>query len=116
MLTDGTVVTVRTLPTVVVADGSGKAAQKVSDLKTVGDLLKAQNIKVGKDDVVTPSVGTMLRQGLRITITRVGYRLVTKTQVVVQPPTNRCRTPRWTRERHRWPSRVRPAQSRLPTG
>jgi uncharacterized protein YabE (DUF348 family) len=85
MLTDGTVVTVRTLPTVVVADGSGKAAQKVSDLKTVGDLLKAQNIKVGKDDVVTPSVGTMLRQGLRITITRVGYRLVTKTQVVVQP-------------------------------
>lgn len=85
VLSDGVQVTVRTLPTVLIADGAGKASSKVSDLKTVGDLLKAQGIKVGKDDVVAPAVSTALTQGLRITITRVGFRLVTRTQVVAQP-------------------------------
>ena len=84
-LTDGVTVTVRTLPTVVIADGAGKAAAKVSDVRTVGDLLKAQHITVGKDDLVTPSPSTALRQGLRITITRVGYQLLTKTQTVAEP-------------------------------
>ena len=85
VLADGVQVTVRTLPTVLIADGAGKAASKVSDLKTVRDLLAAQGIKVGKDDVVTPALSTVLAQGLKITITRVGYRLVTRTQAVAQP-------------------------------
>jgi hypothetical protein len=85
VLTDGTAVTIRTLPTVLIADGAGKAAAKVSDLKTVADLLKAQHIKVGKDDVVSPALSTRLKQGLRITITRVGYQLLTRTLAVAQP-------------------------------
>ena len=84
-LSDGVAISVRTLPTVVIADGAGKAASKVSDLKTVGDLLKAQHIKVGKDDVVSPAATTKLKQGLRITITRVGFQLTTKTQAIAQP-------------------------------
>ena len=84
-LTDGVTVTVRTLPTVVIADGAGKAISKVSDVKTVRDLLRAQNIKVGKLDVVHPALDTALVQGLKITITRVGYSLVTKTITVPQP-------------------------------
>jgi uncharacterized protein YabE (DUF348 family) len=85
VITDGIAVTIRTLPTVLIADGAGKAAAKTSDLKTVGDLLKAQHVKVGKDDVVSPALSTRLKQGLRITITRVGYKLVTKTLTVAQP-------------------------------
>ena len=85
VLSDGVQVTVRTLPTVLIADGAGKSAAKVSDLKTVADLLRAQHIKVGKDDVVRPALSTPLTQGLKITITRVGFRLVTKTAAVAQP-------------------------------
>jgi uncharacterized protein YabE (DUF348 family) len=85
VLSDGVQVTVRTLPTVLIADGAGAAKPNVTDVKTVGDLLKSQGIKVGKDDVVTPAVGTALSQGLKITITRVGYQLITKNQVVPQP-------------------------------
>jgi uncharacterized protein YabE (DUF348 family) len=84
-LTDGVVITVRTLPTVVIADGAGKATSKVSDVKTVGDLLLAQHIKVGKFDVVSPARSTKLAQGLKIVITRVGYSLITKTVTVAQP-------------------------------
>jgi uncharacterized protein YabE (DUF348 family) len=84
-LSDGVAISVRTLPTVVIADGAGRATSKVSDLKTVSDLLKAQHIKVGKDDVVSPALNTALKQGLRVTITRVGFQLTTKTQVVGQP-------------------------------
>ena len=84
-LTDGVAISVRTLPTVVIADGAGKATSKVSDLKTVNDLLRAQHIKVGKDDVVRPALTTALKQGLKITITRVGFQLTTKTQPVAQP-------------------------------
>jgi len=85
VLSDGVTVTVRTLPTVVIADGTGTATWKVSELKTVGDLLLAQRVTVGKDDVVTPSPATRLTQNLKITITRVGYQLVTKAQAVPQP-------------------------------
>ena len=84
-LTDGVAISVRTLPTVVIADGARKATSKVSDLKTVSDLLRAQHITVGKDDVVRPALTTALKQGLKITITRVGFQLTTKTQPVAQP-------------------------------
>ena len=84
-LTDGIAISIRTLPTVIIADGAGKATSKVSDLKTVSDLLRAQHIQVGKDDVVSPALTTPLKQGLRITITRVGFQLTTRTQIVAQP-------------------------------
>ncbi|WP_172832200.1 ubiquitin-like domain-containing protein [Nakamurella panacisegetis] len=85
VLSDGVQVTIRTLPTVVIADGAKKADSMVSELKTVGDLLKSEGIKVGKDDVVTPALGTQLKQGLKISITRVGYQLVTKKLTLPQP-------------------------------
>ncbi len=85
VLSDGVAVTIRTLPTVVIADGAGKAASTVSDVKTVRDLLGARGIKVGKNDIVHPALSTPLTQGLKITITRVGYSLVTKTLSVPEP-------------------------------
>lgn len=84
-LSDGVAISVRTLPTVIIADGAAKATSKVSDLRTVNDLLKAQHLTVGKDDVVSPALSTPLRQGLRVTITRVGFQLTTRTLVVGQP-------------------------------
>jgi uncharacterized protein YabE (DUF348 family) len=86
VLTDGVAVTIRTLPTVVIADGAGKAASTVSDLKTVRDLLAVKRIKIAKNDIVHPALSTPLTQGLKITITRVGYSIVTKTLSVPQPP------------------------------
>ena len=44
-----------------------------------------KGIKVGKNDVVHPALDTALVQGLKISITRVGYSLVTKTVAVAQP-------------------------------
>ncbi len=84
-LSDGVAVTVRTLPTVLIVNGAAPAAPTVSEAKTVGELLKARHITVGKDDLLVPSPSARLAPGLRITITRVGYRLITKTQTLAQP-------------------------------
>ncbi len=83
---DGTLtIKVWTLPTVVVADGAKKAASTVSDAKTVGDLLKAKGIKLGKDDTVSPALSTKLSQGLKVVVTRVSYKVVVQTKTVAQP-------------------------------
>ncbi len=85
VLTDGVAVTIRTLPTVLISDGGRPGAPKVSDLATVGDLLKAQHVTVGKDDVVAPKLSTKISQGLKVTITRVGYKLEKKSDAIAQP-------------------------------
>jgi resuscitation-promoting factor RpfB len=84
-LKDGVTVTIRTLPTVVLADGAGKASSGAYDLKTVEDLLRSKGVKLGKDDVVSPALSTPLSQGMKVTITRVGWRLITDTVAVPQP-------------------------------
>jgi len=85
VLSDGVTVTVSTLPTVIVVDGAHAAASQATDLKTVADLLKSKGITLGKDDIVSPALTTPLTAGMTITITRVGFQLVTKTQVVPEP-------------------------------
>jgi len=85
VLTDGIAVTVRTLPTVVVVDGARKAVTRVSDAKTVQAFLNAHHVKVGKNDIVRPAPATKLTEGLKLTITRVGYKVVNKTLTVSQP-------------------------------
>ncbi len=85
VLRDGVAVTIRTLPTVVIADGSSRPATTVTSLRTVADLLKYRHLRVGKDDVLSPSPATPLAQGLTVTITRVSYSSTVKTQVIAQP-------------------------------
>jgi len=85
VLTDGIAVTVRTLPSVVIADGAHKPVTRVTDAKTVQAFLNAHHVKVGKYDVVRPVATTKLTQGMKLTITRVGYKVVSKTLTVAQP-------------------------------
>ena len=74
-----------TLPTIVITDGAHQASSTVSALKTVGDLLKAKGIKIGQDDIVSPSLSTSLQQGLKITVTRVAYKVVVEKKAIAQP-------------------------------
>lgn len=86
-LADGMVITIRTLPSLTVADGSTAGASIVAQDfgLTVGDVLKARGISIGKDDSVTPALTTKVTPGMTISITRVGYRLDTKVVAVAQP-------------------------------
>lgn len=47
---------------------------------TVGELLEANGIRVGSDDIVTPDVDDWLSESGQVTVTRVSYSTVTETE------------------------------------
>ena len=47
---------------------------------TVGELLEANGIRVGSNDIVTPDVDDWLSDSSQITVTRVSYETVTETE------------------------------------
>lgn len=49
---------------------------------TVGELLEANGISVGSDDIVTPDVDDWLSDSCEVTVTRVSYSTVTETEDV----------------------------------
>lgn len=49
---------------------------------TVGELLEANGISVGSDDIVTPDVDDWLSDSRQVTVTRVSYSTVTETEDV----------------------------------
>ena len=49
---------------------------------TVGELLEANGISVGSDDIVTPDVDDWLSDSGQVTVTRVSYSTVTETEDV----------------------------------
>ena len=84
-LTSGMQVTVTTLPSVTVAVGAARAVTLIARQATVGDLLAARDITLGKHDVVEPAVKTPLADGMTVTVTRISYTTTTKTVTVPQP-------------------------------
>ena len=49
---------------------------------TVGELLEANGISIGSDDIVTPDVDDWLSDSCEVTVTRVSYSTVTETEDV----------------------------------
>ncbi|MGD3372452.1 ubiquitin-like domain-containing protein, partial [Xanthomonas citri pv. citri] len=64
-LAEGTAVTIVTLPSISVTDGTNPAATVVSDATDVAGLLAAQGIALGAEDIVSPAVETPLSDGLQ---------------------------------------------------
>jgi resuscitation-promoting factor RpfB len=84
-VTEGLTVTVVTLPTVAITDGTNAAVSVVSDLPNVGALLAAQGITVGAADVVNPGVETALTEGLQVKVERITTSQTTAVVDVPQP-------------------------------
>jgi len=84
-VTSGMQVTVTTLPSVSVVDGTAKAVTVITRQDTVGDLLAARHLTLGKHDTVSPSAATPLTDGMTVAVTRVSYATTTKTVTVPQP-------------------------------
>lgn len=80
----GTVVTVRTLPTVrlVVA---GRSASFPTDQQTVAAVLKARGVTVQKQDRLAPSAGVAIRPGTTIRLDRITSSTFAKRVALVQP-------------------------------
>ena len=62
-----------------------KPTSTYTDVKTVGDLLKANKITLGKLDKVSPALKTKVTDGLKVTITRVAVLGKVKTVALAQP-------------------------------
>ncbi len=84
-VTADTTVTVITLPTVTVTDGTAAPAAIVSDQPTVGNLLAAAGITLGAQDTVSVPLDTRLSDGLQVAVTRIGTTQVTVTEPIAQP-------------------------------
>jgi resuscitation-promoting factor RpfB len=54
-------------------------------LRTVGDLLKEKNVKIGKDDSVQPSQSTVLTAQTQIFLIRKGTQIITEEQPIAMP-------------------------------
>lgn len=53
--------------------------------KTVGDLLKEKNIKLGKDDDIQPGIDTQLTAQAQVFLVRKGTQIVTEEQAIAMP-------------------------------
>lgn len=67
---------IRAIPVTIVADG--KTLPALTRSKTVFELLKEKNVKVGEKDIVDPPLEAELSKGLTVTITRVSRRVEEK--------------------------------------
>ncbi len=71
-LTDGMVVSITTTYKVsIICDGGTKEVE--TEEMSVGDLLKAQGVELGSDDLLEPAKDSMIREGMEIVIRRVTF-------------------------------------------
>jgi uncharacterized protein YabE (DUF348 family) len=84
-LTDGTAISVVTLPTVTLTVGTGDVATVYTDASTVGDLLTDKGVKLGSRDQVAPDVESPIADGMAIAVTKVSVKLTTRSETVAQP-------------------------------
>ncbi len=84
-LAEGTAVTIVTLPTVTVTDGTNAGVPVVSEATDVAGLLAAQGIALGAEDVVTPATNTGLSEGLQVSIARISTTQVVQAAEIAQP-------------------------------
>ncbi|MEO8105004.1 MAG: ubiquitin-like domain-containing protein [Candidatus Saccharibacteria bacterium] len=73
----------RSLPVNLNLYGTALALRTHAD--TVGDLLQQKNIKLAKDDQVTPSQDTPLTPNTQVFVTRVGVKIESVTEVIAMP-------------------------------
>jgi uncharacterized protein YabE (DUF348 family) len=78
-------VDVKTLKHITVADGAGHPKAMQTHAVTVGELMRSMNIKLGKEDKVSPSANEKITDGKRVTISRTGTQVV-NTKRSIAPP------------------------------
>ena len=82
---DGLAVTANTIYSASVSVGGAAASAVQTSTKTVGELLTEQGVVLGPLDTVTPETGTVLSNGLTITVNRVTKANVDEQVEVSQP-------------------------------
>lgn len=81
----GMSVTVRTPKAVTILDGASGPRQVTTTDATIGDLLHDQNISLGPNDAVSPSLTLPITAGMQISISRNGTSIITVTQPIAPP-------------------------------
>jgi uncharacterized protein YabE (DUF348 family) len=84
-LTEGLTVTIVTLPTITVTDGTNAGVPFLTDAPDVATLLVNQGIGVNPGDIVTPALTTPLTDGLQVSVARVVVSQTTETVELPQP-------------------------------
>jgi uncharacterized protein YabE (DUF348 family) len=84
-LTEGMTVTVVTLPTATITDGTNPGSPIVTDAPDVVTLLTQLGVPVGPNDVVSPAMNTPITDGIQISVARVTFAQTTATVEVAQP-------------------------------
>jgi uncharacterized protein YabE (DUF348 family) len=89
----GMAIQVRTPKRITILDGASGPRQVTTTDATIGDVLRAQNISLGPNDAVSPSLTLSLTAGMQISISRNGTSIITVTQTItpqvqtIQDPT-----------------------------
>lgn len=84
-ISSGLTVKVRTLPTLHLTLGSAAPSRVTLDVKTVGSLLAAKKITLGRYDSVAPAASTPVTDGLTIAVTRISVKQTLVTASIAQP-------------------------------
>jgi uncharacterized protein YabE (DUF348 family) len=81
----GMAMQVRTPKPVTILDGAAGPRQVTTTDATIGDLLHEQNISLGPNDAVSPSLSLPIKAGMQISISRNGTSIITVTQTITPP-------------------------------
>jgi uncharacterized protein YabE (DUF348 family) len=81
----GMSITIRMPKAVTLLDGASGPRQVTTTDATVGDLLRSQNISLGPNDAVSPSLTLPITAGMQISISRNGTSIITVTQSIAPP-------------------------------
>ncbi|AZI57332.1 DUF348 domain-containing protein [Nakamurella antarctica] len=84
-ISSSTKISIITLPTVTITDGTTAGAPAASEAKDVAGLLSAAGITLGAEDTITPAVDTPLTEGLQVAITRIATTQVVVAEPIAQP-------------------------------
>lgn len=82
---NGMSLSVRTPKQVTILDGTSGPRQVTTTDATIGDLLHDQNISLGPNDAVSPSLNLPVTAGMQISISRNGTSIITVTQAITPP-------------------------------
>jgi len=85
VLTEGMTVSIVTLPTITVTDGTNGGVPYVTDAPDVATLLVDQGIGVNPGDIVSPALNTPLTDGMQVSVARVTTSQTTETVEIPQP-------------------------------
>ncbi len=84
-ISSGLTVKLATLPTIHLTLGSAAPSRVTLDVTTVGSLLAAKKITLGRYDTVAPAASTPVTDGLTIAVTRISVKQTLVTASIAQP-------------------------------